>query len=91
VTEAEARAFADSIGGIYYETSAKTAKNVAAVFEELSKRLPAAEAGADPFKKDLADLSRPAGGRRGGSGAAGGAGGAGGAAGGAGGGGGGCC
>lgn len=53
VRREEAEAFATEIGGIFFETSAKTALNVQAVFEAISRRLPAPQA---PAFDSLADL-----------------------------------
>lgn len=53
VRREEAEAFAMEIGGIFFETSAKTALNVQAVFEAISRRLPAPQA---PAFDSLADL-----------------------------------
>lgn len=76
VRREEAEAFAMEIGGIFFETSAKTALNVQAVFEAISRRLPAPQA---PAFDSLADLKAgvvdprgPKGGAKGGAGGKGG-------------------
>ena len=62
----EARAYAEEIGGLFLETSAKANRNVQELFVDISRRLPAP---AEPAFNDLADLTAGsgAGGGRGGA------------------------
>jgi small GTP-binding protein len=61
-----ARTYADEIGALLLETSAKTNRNVQGLFEAISRRLPAAQEPA--FSGDIADLRETRGGGGGGSG-----------------------
>jgi Ras-related protein Rab-5C/Ras-related protein Rab-22 len=50
----KARGYAEEIDALFLETSAKTNRNVASLFEAISRKLPAAQEPA--FSGDIADL-----------------------------------
>lgn len=54
VETSEARAYADEIGALFMETSAKANRNVQELFVDISRRLPAP---AEAAFNDLADLT----------------------------------
>jgi len=62
VDASEARAYAEEIGGLFLETSAKANRNVQELFVDISRRLPAP---AEPAFNDLADLTSGSGSGRG--------------------------